>query len=267
MTRDEMVNKARSYVKSTAYPNPNDFTKWFFKDNLAHAWCGAFIDYVVKHDLGCDWLDSCSNFGYVPTIVSWGKSKGYWTTDYTKAQKGDLVIFDWTPETKGDYAHIGIVTSTTSSGVNSIDGNTNYGKYDKNCVANKTRNKQYVAGVVLLPYKESEDMPFKIGDYVYALEDIRLYTDVSHKESKYTLKKGQKAYVRYIQNNQVALANPDTKEYFVSAWTSQLDKLSLNPLEEDYKALYEQQLLINKDLKLQIENLQNKINEAIKVLS
>lgn len=260
MTRDEIIKQSSSYIKSTPYPNPNEFTKWFFKNDLRHAWCGAFIDYVVKHDLNCDWLDSCSNFGYVPTIVSWAKEKGYWNSDYTKSKKGDLVIFNWTPEKKNHYSHVGIVESTTNTGVVSVEGNTSLGSYTKNCVAKKTRNKKNIVGVVLLPYKE-EEMEFKVGDYVYAKEDIKLYTSIEYKTTTYTLKKDEKAYVRYIKGDNVALANPDTHEYFSSAWTNQLDKLTKE--EIDYKDLYIKEVAENQRLQIKIDELQNKINKAL----
>ncbi len=254
MTREECINKASSYIKTTAYPNPNEFTKWFWKDNKAHAWCGAFVDYVVKHDLGCTWLDSCSNFGGCGSIVDWAKKMGYWNTDYKKARKGDLVVFNWYPEKKNHYSHIGIVNYQISNGLKTVEGNTSYGEYKENCVASKSRNKKYIAGVILLPYKE-EEMDFKVGDYVYAKEDIKLYTTIEYKESNYTLKKGEKAYVRLIKGNNIALANPDTKTYFVSAWTNQLDKLTKDD-PTDYKKLYEEEVAKNKIL-------QDKINKAI----
>lgn len=271
MTRDELINKARSYMKPTAYPNPNEFTRWFWKDNSAHAWCGAFIDFVVKQDLGCNWLDSCTKekylggFGYVPSIVQWAKDNGYWSN---KGKKGDLVVFDWSPETKGDYWHIGIVVDINDYNVISVDGNTSQGNDKENCVAEKARELKYVVGYVNLPYK---DTPFNIGDYVYAKEDIKLYTTIEYKESKYTLKKGEKAYVRYIEDNNIALANPDTKEYFESAWTNEFNKLTK---DIDYKELYEKELLINEYLELQNEKLQELIDElekriygAIEILS
>ena len=264
MTRDEMLNKSSSYIKSTPYDNPNQFTKFQFKDNKSHAWCGAFIHYVVKQDLNCDWLDSCSNFGYVPTIVSWAKSKGYWNSDYKKAQKGDLVVFNWYPEKKNHYSHIGIVDTITSSGLNSVEGNTSLGSYKKDCVAKKSRNKKYIVGVVLLPYKE-EEMDFKIGDYVYALEDIKLYTTAEYKESEYTLKKGEKAYVRFMKGEtNLALAQPEEPhKYWASAWTNQLDKLTKDEPVEDYKKLYEEEVTKNKILQDKVNELQDKINKAI----
>ena len=111
--------------------------------------------------------------------------------------------------------------------------------------------------------KEVQEMEFKKGDYVYALEDIKLYTTIEYKENKYTIKKGDKAYIRTTKGNNIALADPNTQEYFPSAWTNELDKLSKNPPEPDYKELYEKELLVNKDLQAQVDNLQAKINKAI----
>ena len=150
MNRNDVTKKASSYVGH--YSNPNIFTLWFFKNKQKHAWCGAFVDYVFKHDLKCDWLDSCSNFGYVPTIVSWAKKKGYWATDYKLAREGDLVVYNWKPKVKNNYSHVGIVKEFKGSTMTSIEGNTTNGSLS-NCVAIKKRNKKYIAGIVRLPYK------------------------------------------------------------------------------------------------------------------
>lgn len=257
MTREEVIKKASSYIKEEVYPNPNEFTRWFFKNNLYHAWCGAFIDYIIKHDLGNDMLDSCSNFGYVPTIVKWAKEKGYWCSDYTKSKLGDLVIYNWSLNIKDNFSHVGFIESFTNTTITSIDGNTSNDYYSKNCVAKHIRNKKYIAGIVLLPYKGDENM-FNINDEVVALEDVKLYTTIEKKESKYTIKKGDLAYVRLTHSpNFIALANISTGEYFSSAWTDEQNKFKL--YEQDYKYLYEEQLKIN-------EELQNKINKAIEDL-
>lgn len=256
MTREEIINKSKSYINEIAYPNPNTFTRWYFKDNKSHAWCGVFIDYVVNHDLNCDWLDDCKNFAYVPEIARWAKKKGYWSDDYSKAKCGDLVIFNFNVKEKDYYSHIGIVESINKDSIISIDGNTNNKSYSHNCILRKDRNKKYIKGVVLLPYKE--DNMFNIGDEIEALEDVKLYTTIEQKESKYTIKKGEKAYVRLTHTpNFIALANIDTEEYFPSAWTKEQDKFKLN--EVDYKILYEEELKINKEL-------QDKINKAIEDL-
>lgn len=150
MNREDVIKKASSYIAH--YSNPNIFTLWFFKDKSKHAWCGAFVDYVFKHDLKCDWLDSCSNFGYVPTIVSWAKKKGYWTTDYKKAKAGDLVVYNWHPKVKNNYSHVGIVKELKTNMI-SIEGNTTNSVGLSNSVAQKSRAKKYIAGIVQLPYK------------------------------------------------------------------------------------------------------------------
>ena len=151
MKRTDVTSKAKSYIKH--YTNPNIFTKWYINDNKTHAWCGMFVKYIFKKDMKSNWLDKCSNFAYVPTIVSWAKKMGYWTTDWKKAKEGDLVIYNWHPEKKNYYCHVGIVKKTTSSGIQSIEGNTTNGS-QSNWVAQKTRNKKYISGVILLPYKD-----------------------------------------------------------------------------------------------------------------
>lgn len=258
MTRDDIINKAKSYVKETKYPNPNQFTKFQFKDNLPHAWCGAYIHYIFKHDLGCDWLEDCSNFGYVPTIEKWAKKHGYWCKDYTKAKKGDLVLFSFDLKRPDHLSHVGIVIDNISNGLKTVEGNTSYGKYSDNCCTIKDRDKKYINSVILLPYG-GDTMPFNIGDYVYAKNDIKLYTTIEYKESKYTLKTDDKAYVRYIKDNNVALADPVTHDYYPSAWTNELDKLTKED-PTDYKTLYEKERALNIEL-------QNKINKAIEVLN
>lgn len=153
MNRNDVINKSKSYLGYQG--NPNQFTRWYCKDNKTHAWCGMFVDYIFKFDLKCDWLDKCKNFAYVPTIVSWAKEMKYWNTDYKKAKAGDLIIYNWYPEKKNHYSHVGIVEKQKSGGVQSIEGNTTSGT-KKNCVAQKSRAKKYIAGVILLPYHDEE---------------------------------------------------------------------------------------------------------------
>ena len=157
MNRNDVINDAKKYKGYQG--NPNTFTRWYSKDNKTHAWCGMFVDYVFKHDLKSDFLDGCSNFAYVPTIVEWAKKKGYWNTDHTKAKAGDLVVYNWYPSKKNHYSHVGIVEESKSTGIKSIEGNTTSG-VKKNCVAEKSRGKKYVAGVVLLPFVD--DVPYNL---------------------------------------------------------------------------------------------------------
>lgn len=109
-------------------------------------------------------------------------------------------------------------------------------------------------------FEEGEEMEFKEGDYVYAKEDVKLYTSIDYKNNTYTIKKNEKAYIRYTKNNNIALANPDTKEYFSSAWTNELDKFTKDEPSVNYKALYE-------EAQVKIKSLEEKINKAISDLS
>lgn len=156
MNRTDVVKKAKSYIKH--WGNPNQFTKWYWNNKLTHAWCGAFVKYVFKKDFKSKWLDKCSNFGFVPTIVQWAKKMGYWTTNFKKAKEGDIVIYNWYPKTKNNYSHVGIIKQVKSSGIVSIEGNTTNGGQG-NWVAQKTRSKTYIAGVILLPYKDEKPEP------------------------------------------------------------------------------------------------------------
>ena len=153
MNNANVVYKELTYLGH--YGNPNKFTEWYSKDKKTHAWCGMFQDYVVKKDMGLNWFDDCSNFAYVPTIVSWGKKKGWYDTNYKNAKEGDLVIYNWYPEKKNHYSHVEMVTEVKGNNVVSIGGNTDKGVL-KNNVTKKSRNKKYVAGIVHLPYTQFE---------------------------------------------------------------------------------------------------------------
>lgn len=161
MKRTDVTSKAKSYTKY--WGNPNKFTKYYCNDNKTHAWCGMFIYYIFKKDLKSDWLNKCSNFAYCPTIVQWAKKMGYWTTDWKKAKEGDLVMYNWHTDIKNYYSHVGIVKKTKTNSIVSIEGNTTNGS-KSNCVAQKTRNKKYVAGIIKLPYVDEVYYVVKKGD-------------------------------------------------------------------------------------------------------
>lgn len=152
MNRIDVVNKEKNYIGK--YSNPNTFTRWYSKDNKSHAWCGMFQDYVIKHDCKLDWFDDCKNFAYVPAIVEWAKKKKWYDTNFKNAKQGDLVIYNWYPEKKNHYSHVGMVYEVKLSGIVSIEGNTTNKLGKSNCVAKKSRNKKYIAGIIHLPYDE-----------------------------------------------------------------------------------------------------------------
>lgn len=90
------------------------------------AWCADFCTYVTKQVYGNDatpgdFANNCSNTAYCPTIGQWARNKGVYTTDSSKVQPGDYILYG----SAGSERHIGIVTSVNSDGtVNTIEGNT-----------------------------------------------------------------------------------------------------------------------------------------------
>ena len=186
MNRDSVITQAKKYKGYQG--NPNKFTKWYCKDNKTHAWCGMFVDYIFKHDLKCDWLDSCKNFAYVPTIVQWAKDKKYWNTDFKKAKSGDLIVYNWYPEKKNHYSHVGIVEEVKSSGIKSIEGNTISGT-KKNCVAEKSRAKKYIAGVILLPYTDQFNLTRLLKKGCKGNDVLELQKELNKRDYKWKNKK------------------------------------------------------------------------------
>lgn len=233
------------------------------------AWCSAFASAVAI---------KCGYTEIIPTEVSCYyhielfKKMGCWieADDYVPSP-GDYIFYDWEDNGIGDNTgspnHIGIVEKVENGIITVIDGNNS-----NDAVGRRTAkvNAKYIRGYGVPKYDadkpEEETMNFKVGDIIYALEDVKLYTTIEHLENKYTLKKNEKAYIRYIRDNQLALANPETKEYFESAWTGELNKLTTEEPMSIYKELYEKQLLINKDLQTQLDNANKKIADAIDIL-
>lgn len=87
----------------------------------AGAWCGDFVAYALQQvygdDVPGDYINTCSNTAYVPTIREWGANKGLLTDDSSQVQPGDIIVY-------GEQ-HVGLVVSVNSDGtVNTVEGNT-----------------------------------------------------------------------------------------------------------------------------------------------
>ncbi len=99
--------------------------------NLFHdgAWCGDFCAYVLEQTYGRngtpgDYLNTCSNYSYLPTIVGWAQENGVYSSDVSQVQPGDLICYG--------QQHVGMVVGVNSDGtVNTVEGNTsgNNGDY------------------------------------------------------------------------------------------------------------------------------------------
>jgi len=113
------------------------------------AWCADFVTFVLgeaygKNNVPGDFLNSCQNTAYCPTIASWAKGNGSWTTDASTLQPGDIVLFDWDGDGSAD--HTGIFISLNSDGtINTVEGNTT-GAAGSSCVESKVRAPKTILG-------------------------------------------------------------------------------------------------------------------------
>lgn len=117
------------------------------------AWCADFVSHVLKETYGKDgvpgdFLNTCSNTAYCPTITSWAQSNGSWSKDTNGVQAGDLVLFDWDGDGTAD--HIGFYIEKNSDGtIGTIEGNTS-GAAGSSCVEAKKRAPSTILGYVKL---------------------------------------------------------------------------------------------------------------------
>lgn len=116
-------------------------------------WCADFVSHVLKETYGQngvpgDFLNTCSNTAYCPTILSWAQGNGSWSKSTDGVQAGDLVLFDWNGDGKPD--HVGFYISNNGGGsVNTIEGNTS-GAAGSSCVEAKKRSTSTILGYVKL---------------------------------------------------------------------------------------------------------------------
>jgi hypothetical protein len=108
-------------------------------------------------------------WAYTPAGVNSAKQAGLWHQGHSGIRRGDVVFYKLPGAEGNDFVnHVGIVTSVTSGGVKSIEGNTS------NIVAERVRTWPNVVGYMRPPYqtgpKPSPQVPpypgtaaFKIG--------------------------------------------------------------------------------------------------------
>lgn len=116
-------------------------------------WCADFVTFCLKSAYGKDnvpgnFLNTCSNTAYCPTILKWSKSNGSFTSSPNGVQPGDLVLFDWDGDKNPD--HVGLFKGKNSDGsIATIEGNTS-GAAGGSCVENKNRAQGTILGYVRL---------------------------------------------------------------------------------------------------------------------
>jgi len=117
-----------------------------------NAWCADFVSFALKGVYGKDnapgdFFNTCANTAHCPTIHSWAKSNGSFSTDPNSAAAGDIVIFDWNGDGKAD--HVGLFIQKNENGtIQTVEGNT-WG-VTKSCVESKARSQGTILGYVRL---------------------------------------------------------------------------------------------------------------------
>lgn len=215
---------------------------------------------VIPNCVGYAWGRFIEEQGLKDCDLSRGDAKN-WYPHSDKYKRGNTpklgAVICWTNNKKGHVAIVEEIYSDKSiliseSGYNAYYFKTEILKYPYKKGSNTLQ------GFIYPDVDFEGDNMFNKDDEIVALEDVKLYTTIEKKESKYTIKKGDLAYVRLTHSPDfIALADIVTGAYFPSAWTNEQNKFKL--YEQDYKYLYEEQLKIN-------EELQNKIDKAIEDL-
>ena len=215
---------------------------------------------VIPNCVGYAWGRFIEEQGLKDCDLSRGDAKN-WYPHSDKYKRGNTpklgAVICWTNSKKGHVAIVEEIYSDKSiliseSGYDAYYFKTEILKYPYKKGSNTLQ------GFIYPDVDFEGDNMFNKDDEVVALEDVKLYTTIEKKESKYTIKKGDLAYVRLKHSPDfIALADIVTGAYFPSAWTNEQNKFKL--YEQDYKYLYEEQLKIN-------EELQNKIDKAIEDL-
>lgn len=166
--RTDFVNKALSWVgtkeKSAGHKTiVADYNKACDKGRkatTATAWCTVFVgavaqetDNVLKDGVGVPVDYSCGTGAH--SLIAKAKAAGIWVeSDAYAPRVGDVIIYDWSDDGKGDdttgHDHTGIVTSLSGSSFVVTEGNR------KDSVSNRTmtRNGRYIRGFIAVKFAD-----------------------------------------------------------------------------------------------------------------
>lgn len=122
-----VLAKARGEIGYCRWDDPAAGTKygrWYAKDHGSYygasgvPFCAMFVSWVfAQAGARCAGLPEA----YCPYILNDARAAGAVLADKTKAQPGDVVLFDWDG---GVVDHVGIVESNHGSYIQTIEGNT-----------------------------------------------------------------------------------------------------------------------------------------------
>ena len=138
-----LLNVARSQIGYLEGPaaNQTKYGQWYGVDRVPY--CAIGLSWAGSQAGANDIL--LGRWAYCPYWVSAWKRAGAWYDHTRAAQSGDVVFFDWSG--RHDVAeHVGIVESTTSGAVNTIEFNTGGGPSGREGVWRRRRSLSLVTG-------------------------------------------------------------------------------------------------------------------------
>ncbi|WP_129286711.1 peptidoglycan-binding protein [Streptomyces sp. GZWMJZ-114] len=143
----------RGLGESPAGSNTNKITRWYGIGS--GPWCAMAVAYWL-HQEGVDVRKelSCPGWAYTPSGVAAARKAGIWHAGASGIKAGDIVFYKLPGAEGNDFVnHVGIITSTGTASVTSIEGNTS------NVVAERTRARGLVVGYARPPYQTAPPKP------------------------------------------------------------------------------------------------------------
>ena len=214
--REKVVAYAKSQI-GVCEPNGDDkYIKEFNRltgSKLAMnvPWCMTYATCCIRAAGVPE--DVWGNFAQCTVAVSRAKTKKIWYSRLTghKPKPGEWIIFDWDSDGKAD--HVGIVKSSTTNSVTTIEGNAK-GSTSVDGVREKnySSTSKYIMGYIDIPYPDETESPVK-GMSSTQVDKTRV------KEIQAELNRtfGAKLSVDGIYG-------PKTKKYLIQAIQSEMNK-------------------------------------------
>lgn len=162
----DVLARARGEIGYCRWDDPAAGTKygrWYATDHGSYygasgvPFCAMFVSWVfAQAGAKCAGLPEA----YCPYILNKARSAGAILSDKTKAQPGDVVLFDWDG---GVVDHVGIVELNKGSYIQTIEGNTTINGRSGS-VGRRTRAWSTVAAVIRPSYSDDEEEDMTLTD-------------------------------------------------------------------------------------------------------
>jgi CHAP domain len=150
----QRLKKAQSQLgvkESPANSNKCKYTSWY---GMVGPWCAMFVTWCDLNSPAPsgNTFKKGSRYAYVPYVLADARL-GYYGLSVTSSPKpGDLVLYDWSWD--GEYDHIGIFESGSSSSWQAIEGNTSLNNNSNGGEVMRRSRSKSDASVVFVRVKE-----------------------------------------------------------------------------------------------------------------